>query len=432
LAPGHFLWWRNGQTAIRKYWDLSYATAEGAGDAVSTGALLQDAVSRHLVSDVPLGVFLSGGLDSGAIVALATRALTAEHAAHGAEAPGRRLTTLTVTFDEPEFSEAVAARAVADRFGTDHHEVRVTRSDFVAELPKILAAMDQPTNDGVNTYFVSKAARQLGLTVVLSGLGGDELFWGYRHYRWLGASARWLAACPDTARHAISQWASLWGRMRGQEKWLRMTFLGHDVTSRGLYLMMRGFFPPQHIMRLLGVAQRNIDDAIERHFDTLPQAVNGDTVNGFNYIELKRYLHDQLLRDTDVFSMAHSIEARVPFLDDVVVDHVTRIPPELKIGHGVNKPVLVDAADDALLRQAGGAAKRGFSLPMDKWMKASAGDLEDLALSSHVLDPPTVRALWSQFRAGRLHWSRAWALSVLGSTLAEPLYSASHAAPFAP
>src|SRR5947207_7559165 len=126
-------------------------------------------------------------------------------------------------------------------------------------------------------------------------------------------------------------------------------------------------------MRLLDIDRSALDTAVERHFEALVSTGASDTsATAFNRLELKRYLHDQLLRDTDVFSMAHSIEARVPFLDDLVVDHVTRIRPELKIGNGINKPVLVDAADDALLRQAGGAAKRGFSLPMDKWMKCSA------------------------------------------------------------
>ncbi len=416
LEPGHYLWCRDGETVVRKYWDLTYRPSDAAADGQSVGSLLQEAVSRHLVSDVPLGIFLSGGVDSGAIVAWASRALQ-DGRGPGLASPLHPLKTLTVTFDEPEFDEAAAARAVSDRFQTEHHEVRVTRSDFVAELPNILAAMDQPTNDGVNTYFVARAARQLGLTVVLSGLGGDEVFWGYRHYRWLGTGARWLAACPDGARQTLSHWMGVWGRVRGQEKWMRMAFLGHDVTSRGLYLTLRGFFPPQHIMRLLGVDEREVARAIRQHFETLPQALNGETANGFNYIELKRYLHDQLLRDTDVFSMAHSIEARVPFLDDAVVEHVARIRPECKVGNGINKPVLVDAAADPLLRQAGGAPKRGFSLPMDRWMRELSGDLEDLALSATVLDRPTVRSLWQQFRAGRLHWSRAWALSVLGSSL---------------
>src|SRR5439155_2650254 len=208
-------------------------SGEGLADRSRSGekpveilrALLQDSVARHLVSDVPLGVFLSGGVDSGAVVALASGATSAARRGGPTCPPfDQKLTTLTVTFDEADFSEAEPTRAIAEHFHTDHREVRVTRADFVAELPKIFAAMDQPTNDGVNTYFVSRAARQAGLTVVLSGLGGDEVFWGYRHYRWIEGRARWLVRCPSPVRKALARGAALWGRVRGSDKWMRMAF----------------------------------------------------------------------------------------------------------------------------------------------------------------------------------------------------------------
>jgi asparagine synthase (glutamine-hydrolysing) len=328
------------------------------------------------------------------------------------------LTTLTVTFDEEEFSEGGETRALASRFHTDHHEIRVTRAEFVSELPKILAAMDQPTNDGVNTYFVSQAARQAGLTVVLSGLGGDEVFCGYRHYRWLEGGARWLVRCPSPARKAFSRAATLWGRLRGRDNWMRMAFLERRASSRELYLLMRGFFPPRHVMDLLEIGPRDLDAAVQRQFDGLrPNASDDASANGFNYIEFKRYLHDQLLRDTDVFSMAHSVEVRVPFLDHFVVEHAVGVGSALKMANGINKPLLVGAADDPLLLQAGRAKKRGFSFPMDRWMKASGDELEEMAVSGNLLNPRAVRTLWKEFRDNRLHWSRAWALSVLGATV---------------
>ncbi len=139
-------------------------------------------------------------------------------------------------------------------------------------------------------------------------------------------------------------------------------------------------------------------------------------MDGFNYIEFKRYLHDQLLRDADVFGMAHSIEVRVPFLDHLVVEYAAGVRPALKQANGVNKPLLAGAVGDPLLSRAGGAAKRGFSFPMDRWMKASSDELEEMARSGGILDRRAVGALWAQFRANRLHWSRAWALTVLGAT----------------
>ena len=407
LAAGHYLLWQEGRITTRKYWDLTYGPAERTENTADLGELLQDAVSRHLVSDVPVGLFLSGGVDSAALVAIASRSPKTR------EFP---LETLTVAFDEQEFSEARQAREIAARFHTRHHEIRVTSDDFMRELPAILAAMDQPTNDGVNTYFVSQAARHAGLTVVLSGLGGDEVFWGYRHYRWLAGRARWLVRCPAAARRALTVGATTWGQIRGRENWMRMAFLDKRASNPALYLLMRGFFPPQQVMRLLGIGQSQLNAAVEQHFEMSgANGRNGVGADAFNYLEFKRYLHDQLLRDTDTFSMAHSIEVRVPYLDHTIVEHAAHIQPASKIGNGINKPLLVGAVDDPLLLKAGAGKKRGFSFPMDRWMRGHANELQEMAVGTTLLDGGAVRALWRQFDSGRLHWSRAWALSVLGT-----------------
>jgi asparagine synthase (glutamine-hydrolysing) len=420
LLPGHFLTWRlDGAAAIHKYWDLRQEVADWTSGTLNpvppVRELLVDSVSRHLVSDVPLGVFLSGGVDSGAIVALASRARSSDGRALSESSP---LHTLTVTFDEHEFSEAQPTRAIADRFHTDHHEVRVTRSEFIAELLNIFAAMDQPTNDGVNTYFVCKAARNAGLTVVLSGLGGDEVFWGYSHYRRLGILSACLKHCPPSVRRALARSATAWGALRGQDNWMRMGFLERPASDRALYLTMRGFFAPQHVMRLLGIGERELEEAVEREFENLPVALSNPSPEGFNYLECKRYLHDQLLRDTDVFGMAHSIEVRVPLLDHPLVEFARTVQPEQKTANsiGINKPLLVHAVDDLLVGRAGAAHKRGFTFPMDRWMKGTADTLEDMAASGNLLDRRAVSDLWKDFRASRLHWSRAWALTVLGAT----------------
>jgi len=427
VPPGHYLAIRERGTSLRKYWDLSDVppTRESA-DIEHVRALLQDSVSRHLMSDVPLGVFLSGGVDSGALVAFASRAndfpvvagfsRTNDDASVASAFRRTQLKTLTVVFDEAQFTEAAEAAAVARRFGTDHQEIRVTRQEFIGELSNILAAMDQPTNDGVNTYFVSRAARQAGLTVVLSGLGGDEVFFGYKHYRWLNGRAAWLAACPSAARQLLTKGAALWGRARGQDNLMRMDFLQTGVSSRELYLLLRGFFAPRHVMQLLDLDRRQLDGIVEQHFDSNVATDESTSPNAFNHIEFKRYLHDQLLRDADVFSMAHSIEARVPFLDHTVVEYAASLRAAEKIGNGINKPLLVGAVDDPLLFKAASAAKRGFSFPMAAWMKDSADDLESMAVGGDMLNRGAVRSLWKDFRAGHLHWSRAWALTVLGAT----------------
>jgi asparagine synthase (glutamine-hydrolysing) len=407
LPPGHFIALSASGAKVSKYWELSYDGVADAADA-GLGRTLQEAVQRHLVADVPVGVFLSGGVDSGGIAALAAR---------GRSAPVR---TLTITFDEQEFNEAEHARTFANRFGTDHHEIRVTPQDFADELPHLLKAADQPTADGVNTYFVSRAARQLGLKVVLSGLGGDELFFGYPHYKPLvdgGGALGGYARSSGLMRRAIGYGASLYGRTWGREKWQRFDYCSNRSLHEGLYLLVRGFFPPTQVCSLLGVTSASLNATLDQSFETV--RVSGENghvdVNRFHYLEMRRYLHDQLLRDSDVFSMAHSIELRVPFLDDKVVEASCRIPPQNKISSGMNKPALVNALDDTSIREAACRPKRGFTFPFSRWMMAQSGELEERALQGRLLDPDGVRQCWQHFRAGRLHWSRAWATVVLSA-----------------
>lgn len=402
LAPGHWLSAGRGGVAIGKYWDLSY---EGAGRG-EIGSILQDSVDRHLVADVPVGVFLSGGVDSAGIAYLAARNRTA---------PVR---TLTISFDEQDFNEAAAARKFARDFGTDHHEIRVTAADFENEVPRFLQSLDQPTADGVNTYFVSRAARQLGLKVVLSGLGGDEIFFGYNHYRQLIGGSGLLGGylrSSDLLRRMAGYGASLYGRAWGGEKWERFDYFGHRTLNESLYLLFRGFFPPARAARLLGAGIRELNQSLDESFDALRQpGQNGHMdPNRFHYFEMKRYLHDQLLRDSDVFSMAHSIELRVPLLDDPLVEAGCRIAPADKIAAEINKPRLVEGFAHPAIRAAAAQPKRGFVFPFARWMAANAGDFEKRALEHSMLDRRAVRDCWKEFRAGRLHWSRAWSTVVL-------------------
>jgi len=411
LPPGHSLILNRRGIETRKYWDLSYDRDSKA----DIGAILQDSVDRHLVADVPAGVFLSGGVDSAGIAFLATRKRTA---------PVR---TLTIAFDERKFSEAAEARHFAEEFGTDHHEIRVTSKDFKEEIPRFLAAMDQPTADGVNTYFVSRAARQTGLKVVLSGLGGDEVFFGYRHYQQLvgGSDGSGLLGgfmrSPYLIRRMIGFGASMYGRNGGGEKWERFDYYGERPFDESLYLLIRGFFPPARVSRLLGMAPAELNRSLDESFSDLRRpGVNGHVdPNRFNFLEMKRYLHDQLLRDSDVFSMAHSIELRVPLLDDPLVEAGCLIAPRNKMAAGINKPILVAGFGTPSIREAAARPKRGFVFPFARWMVENADQFEECALAGDRLDRDAVRDCWRDFRAGRLHWSRAWSTVVLAS-LARP------------
>ncbi|MGA2589624.1 MAG: asparagine synthase (glutamine-hydrolyzing) [Bryobacteraceae bacterium] len=406
LMPGHYLVAGPSGVAVHKYWDLE---PSGCGDQAELKETLEDAVKRHLVSDVPLGVFLSGGVDSAALVALASRSKFS-------------LATLTVVFDETEFSEATEARCIAQSFGADHREVRVTSQHFIDEVPNVLRVMDQPTNDGVNTYFVSRAARQAGLTVVLSGLGGDEVFGGYKHYRWLaryGNSIRRFSALPAVLRKAMLGTAVRYGRVRGRENWMRLSSLEDRVSDEGLYLALRGFFAARQVRALLDVDEREVRMVAEEYLGAFrPPAAHGIASGPvFRHLEMQRYLHDQLLRDTDVFSMAHSIEVRVPFLDHKVVECVARAPqPEVnrQNRHG-NKPLLTEAVGEPAVCEAARRTKRGFAFPFGKWMRMHSHELREMALAGGYLNRRTIGQLWNEFDSGRLHWSRAWMLAVIGA-----------------
>ncbi len=412
LPPGHFLLSERGRLTSRRYWDLESSDFEAAsvevdGAAARLGVALRDAVAKHLLSDAPLGVFLSGGMDSAGLVALAARARE------------QRLVTLTVTFKDRLLDEADEARRVAQTYATEHHETRITGSDFIRELPALLGSLDQPTNDGINTYFVSKAARSLGLKTVLSGLGGDEIFWGYAHYRWLAGRMPWMRILSNTPIPLLKMaaaGAAEYGRIRGREKLMRLGYLGHRPSPAGLYFAVRGFFAMEQAGRLLGRRSSELTAIADAALAEVPAGADRAACDVFNFIERKRYLHDQLLRDCDVLSMAHSIETRVPYLDHRVVARVVSLPARMKVRNGTNKPLLLRAVPEPAVADAARRTKKGFSLPMQRWMQDHRDALREIVLQTKVLDPAEAARLFREFEVGRLHWSRAWALVVLGAS----------------
>lgn len=414
LPAAHYLVLSSEGQRLTRYWDLAIPSEGDLKDNTEAGLsiaeTLRESMKSHLVSDVPVGVFLSGGMDSAAIVAVCSRV-------------SRRLATVTIRFGESQFDESADARAVADRFGTKHHEIIVSRSDFMSDLPAVLDAMDQPTNDGVNTYYVSQAARQIGLKVVLSGLGGDEVFWGYPHYRWIAGHRPWLRILlesPEVVRRAVLIGASTYGRICGKEKWGRLHYLRNHPTYSGVYFATRGFFSPQQVCRLTGSSPAEVNDiAATILADGLSSNVARTSCPAtVNHLELARYLHDQLLRDADVFSMAHSIEMRVPFLDHELVSRMARLSARRKLAKTTNKPVLMDAVNDLAVNAAAVRRKKGFAFPISAWMSANLGPFREIATRCDHLDRNATSSLLDGFRLGRLHWSRAWALVTLSRAVA--------------
>ena len=386
---------RYSHVSPRRYWSLPAAGSLSVPRAEAVAEIrrrLDEAVRLHLASDVPLGVFLSGGMDSAAIVALASR-----HVRHA-------LTTLCVTFDESEFSEADHAADVARRYGTKHIEVRLKARQFLDELPTIFAAMDQPTIDGINTYFVARAAREAGLTVVLSGVGGDEVFWGYPAFGWAPRLAR-LAKIPGAARAATS-FARVATRL-GRPRFQKLEFLSDRQATLGSYLIARGLFPPANAAKLLGSGRLPLA-GLETSSGPLTPA-------HYARLEVLHYLQNQLLRDTDVFGMGHSIEVRVPFLDHRLAEFVFALPPEHFVKGPANKSLLLDAMGTDYPPGIGTRRKMGFTFPFDYWMREALSDVGGRIRRSTALDASVAGAVVENFSKRRVHWSRFWALAVLAT-----------------
>ena len=389
-----------------RYWDLGEAVEAAresrppsrAEAVATTRGLLEESVRLHLVSDVPLGAFLSGGIDSTGLVALASPQLE------------RPLTTLTVTFDEADASEARYARLAAEKYGTDYREVRLEAGAVFDELPRVFDAMDQPTVDGLNIWCVSRAAREAGLPVVLSGLGGDEIFWGYRHVRFAGALAgacRFMSSLPMSARRSLARLAAA-GASRLRPGLDRAAYL-ETPTTASAYLLVRGLFTPNQVRSLLGLSP----DALGTAPFALAQKAEGGMREALTRLDISHYLGNQLLHDGDMMSMAHSVEMRVPYLDHRLVERVLSLPARFKLDRERPKPLLLDALDGRVPRAVWNRPKMGFTFPMARWMRERAPKLRATSLESKLLDHRAIERVWDGFCRGRDHWSRPWALYVL-------------------
>ncbi|MEK9164401.1 MAG: asparagine synthase (glutamine-hydrolyzing), partial [Chloroflexota bacterium] len=315
LEPGCALTWDDGRVEVHRYWDFPYETVEPESYSKAVEqirALLEESVRIRLVSDVPLGAFLSGGLDSSAVVALMRR---------GTRGPIR---TCSMTFEESEFSEAPYARAAAEAVGAEHYERVITAQNMADELERIFWAMDQPTIDGVNTYFVSQTAREAGLTVALSGLGGDELFGGYANtFQGVPQMLKVLSAVRAVPGAAALAEAAI-GLLPDRQRWAKVKdALSRPAYPASAYLARRGLFSPAEVE---SIVTSEVWHAAKSAFDPIrhiaeraeTRSANGSGNQLFSWVsraELRTYTHHQLLRDTDAMSMAHSLEVRVPLLD---------------------------------------------------------------------------------------------------------------------
>ena len=374
---------------------------------------LEDSIRAHRLADVPVGAFLSGGLDSTAIVGLMARG------------SGHRLKTFSLVFDESEYSERASARLAAEAFGADHHEELLTGARLASDLPRVLASFDQPTGDGINTWYASQAARQGGVTVALSGLGGDELFGGYPSFRDLPRLNRLLPAwrlLPSRVREALVEQLRARPSVRARKL---ADFLAHARDLHELASLQRRVLPESTRLSLLSPEARTQAERLGPHHPMLEdfafQLAGADAVQIISAWELRTYMTDVLLRDSDVFSMAHSLELRVPFVDRVLLEWLWPQPAWFKYDPRRLKAALADATADIVPADIRHRSKQGFTLPFARWMRAELRPFLDETFShASLVDCPwleerEVAQLWEDYKQGGdpRAWSRVWSLAML-------------------
>jgi asparagine synthase (glutamine-hydrolysing) len=410
LMPGHYLTIRDKQMVLKEYWNpTSKKTASSDYSDYETvkkevRRLLYSAVEKRLVSDVPFGAFLSGGIDSSIITGIMSKV------------SNTKVKTFSVTFNEEAFSEAKYARQIAALFNTEHHEIRLTPEDFLADLPSALKAMDHPTGDGPNTYIVSKVTKQNGITMALSGLGGDELFAGYRVFKRFTKleSYKFLLKAPlfikKTAAYALQKYKP----GVASEK-LKDILLSPDADLKSLYPVNRRVLSDAQLRAVLAQPELplNSNTKILRELDLegLP------LLSQISVAEISTYMENVLLRDTDQMSMASSLEVRAPFLDHPLAEYVLRVPDRYKYPTSPKK-LLVDAVG-FLPPEIVNRPKMGFLLPWQQWIKQDLFAFCDehirFLADNPMFNKQGVLDLWSRFIKGdpTVNWATVWLFVIL-------------------
>ena len=407
-----------GQAVVNEYWHLLDATRDPSADdrthaRARVRDLVQDAARAHLVSDVPVGVFLSGGIDSSALLSAATSS-------------GRTTRTFSVTFANRIYDEARFAALAAATFGADHTELRLTEGELLDSLPEFLASVDHPSGDGVNAFVVSRLVRALGLKAAWSGLGGDELFGGYPSFRRLARAVPMfsrLGQLPKPVRDATAALVRR-GAPASVVAGKLSDAVGSDGTIASLWPVTRQLFGPSDRAVLLkdsdgeGGRAAAYAGMLSEAAARFPEASIGALVS---YAESRAYMHDVLLRDTDQMSMAHGLEVRVPLLDHRLAEYLLSLSDDVRMPGSRPKALLVDSLERPLPLALVDRPKRGFTLPLDTWMREGLRAVVEGHLGDHGLEgrgvfrAGEVARLWKLFLDGHptVTWSRVWILVAL-------------------
>lgn len=417
LLPGHTMLWRDGQIKIEKYWDVNFARAgheprRRDEDYIAEWSdLFRTSVRLRLMADVPLGMFLSGGIDSSAIAAMMSQMVD------------EPIKTFSVAFAEREANELRYARLVADAFKTDHHEIVVSPEEFFGALPKLVWHEDEPIAhpSSIALYFVSHLASR-HVKVVLTGEGSDESLAGYDRYRKtvynLALGARYHGLTPGPLRRLVAQSIeSLSPQSKIRQK-LARTFLCVAPDIESIYFDNFAVFPRQMQHDLLTAEAKERAGAIDPYAGVrrlLEQTAAGTLLNQLLYADTKTYLHELLMKQ-DQMSMAASIESRVPFLDHKLIEYTARLPEHMKLRGWTTKYILRQSMKNVLPEEILTRRKMGFPVPVGAWFRGrfrSVVDeyvLSDRAMNRDLFDKTFVRRLVEEHMAGANHAERLWAL----------------------
>lgn len=409
LLPGHYMEYAQGKATITEYWNPERFIQQNNDSTYKENChkvfeLLSASVQRRLVSDVPFGAFLSGGIDSSIVVALMSKV------------SNEKVNTFNVSFDESEFSESTYAQLIAKKYNTQHHEIKLNQTDFLKELPNALNAMDHPSGDGPNTYIVSKATKNAGITMALSGIGGDELFAGYQNFKRLKELQEkwWLKVMPGVALKLGGTLVKSRKKSVSTEKIAEILRL-NDHSLKSIYPLSRSVFTNIELNKIVKVnLARTTIEGIAGSINVNEKKI----LSAISCMEIKTYLQNVLLRDTDQMSMAVALEVREPFLDHKLTEFVLGINDEQKYPSSPKK-LLVDSVGDILPKEVVNRPKMGFTLPWQHWLKNELRGFCESNIKKldqkQLLKPGAAANLWDRFLSNDplVTWSRVWHLIVL-------------------
>lgn len=426
LLPGEMRVFSQGGEELhrRRYWTQAALCSGSRSSREEAAAALEDSVRRHLLADVPLGVFLSGGVDSSALANIAQRVSKA------------KVHSFTLSFSGHAGNEGAFARAVADAIGTEHHEIPLTHEHFVDHLDRAIGSLDQPSFDGLNSFFMAEAVAEAGFKVALVGSGGDELFGGYNTFRDLPKVASWSrrsSFLPRKVRTLAAQAlaAARTPRSAGfpvQTRWAKLPAMAAANDVLDLYQLAYALFLPGTYAELLSPAIRpfagvqGLPDSLAGHLRAEIADCSSDLA-AIAVLETRLFLGERLLRDTDATSMASSIEIRLPLVDQDVLETVTRLSDVDRFEPVTSKQALKDIGLAGLDPQLFDRPKAGFELPYNDWLRGVLGSqvasvLRDADLIESVgLSSKAVAALWEAYSSGApgLYWTRVWCIYVLAA-----------------